>query len=116
MDTSGASKGILSTIGSGLGLPGFAKAGVGAGAVGAGAVSGGYGVGAAPAGGIFAGASAGVIAGVGAFMALWVYKLISLITNRDEYPPGFLAKWEAAVAAGTARYSATKSGLKDPTK
>ena len=97
-------------------MKGVATGGAGASATATAAVSQGWGVGAAPAGGIFAGASTGVIVGVGAFMALWIYKLISLITRRDEYPPGFLAKWEAAVAAGTARYSATRSGLKDPNK
>lgn len=104
-------KGAGAAAGS-LGLKGAAAAGAGAGAQAAGTVAAsGYGVGAAPAGGIFAGASAGVIAGVTAFMALWVWKLISFFGAGPALPADVQARLEAAAAAGTLRTSISKSSM-----
>lgn len=94
-------------------VTGVAKAGVGAGATATGAVSGGWGVGTAPAGGIFAGASTAVIVGVGAFMALWAYKLFSLLTGGGgKLPADVQARLDAAIAAGTVRTTVSKSSMR----
>ena len=71
-------------------------------------------MGAAPAGGIFAGASTGVIVGVAAFMALWVYKFIGLFNQNWRLPADAQARLEAAIAAGTLRTKINKGSMMAP--